>query len=145
MRQLFRRVLPLSALVALVTFGVPTPAVAHTDVCTGTFTLSSASGLGAPITSSTNTTVIITSNLGACVSGTTFHASASFTGTCTLATGAGITNTGHSFAYQMASTMVFTGSVHGTLNVVEDFTDSGTCLGGTASGFFLTGTVVLAP
>lgn len=143
MRHLLRRALPLLAVGMLLSVVAPTPAQAHTDVCSGTFVMSTASGLGAPLVTGVTTNYSLSMTTGACASGTSFQAAGTLTGACVVATGNGITNTGHSYVFQLTTVMTFTGGVTGTLTVVSDPFANGSCLNGGATGFILTGALIL--
>jgi hypothetical protein len=143
MRHLLRRALPLLAVGTLLGLAAPTPAHAHTDVCTGEFVLVASGGLGTAINGTANTSFSLSGVAAACTSGGTFSAGGTFTGDCTVAAGAGVTNSGHAFTFQLASVMVVTGGATGTLAVVEEPLDSGSCFNNTARAFLLVGSVVL--
>lgn len=143
MKHLLRRVLPMLAIGALVSFAAPTPAQAHTDSCTGQFTITTGGGLGLP---STNNSVsfTISMTLGVCTSGASFSAAGTFTGACLVGSGAGITNTGHNFVMQLGgTTAAFTGQVNGVLDILPDPT-AGSCTNQTATRFLATGTLLLS-
>lgn len=142
MQRILRRLLPLVALVSVVTVGAPTPAHADTDTCTGVYTMTLSTGFGLPVLTNNTASFLISMTAGACAAKPTLTMAGTVTGACGLASGSGTTYNGHSFTFQwFDGLMVFTGQVTGVLAVNEDPTDVGSCTTKTAVNFTLMGSL----
>lgn len=87
----------------------------------------------------------MTFGTGGCVPGSSFAATGTIAGSCSLAVGHGITNEGESFVFRaVAGSIVFSGEVLGQLTWTEDPTDAASCLSNNATDFLIGGTLVLA-
>lgn len=134
------------ATVVGLTLTVAAPAEAHTNVCVGHGTFTTAGpmfyvGFGGPTVTSFS---MVFPTVGQCVSGPQPEF---FTGTvvgnCGLATGVGTTATGHAFNFTwVGQTLTFSGQVNGELHIVEDSASGQSCVTG-ARRFLVSGGLLL--
>lgn len=136
-----KRRLALLVLVPLLALTAPAPpAAAHEDACVATGTMTLSTGFGLAFTSNT-ASFTMSFTVGACVTGIGQFWSGTITGACGLASGSGVTSSGHTFSFTVtADTMTLTGELVGTVEWNEDPMDSGSCVNKTAQNFLTTGT-----
>lgn len=126
-----RLVAVLALLAALVSFG-PRPAAAHTDTCVGHGTMVTAGPVYYPFigpVASTPFAMVMT--VGTCLTSATYSMSGTLTGHCLSMTGAGATDTGHTFAFVVTGTTMFVnGEVFGTGDIQADALFGHSCVTG---------------
>ena len=146
MRRALAR-LSVVAMVATFTLTGSPPAEAHQDACAGQGNIAlTTSTFGYPLLSPTRTSQFVMSFdvVGTCAVSWNLFMTGVVTGSCGLATGTGVTDTGHAFSFTwVGGVWTLSGDVIGTLAVFSDFAHSGSCASGTASRFLTTGSLAL--
>lgn len=118
------RAFVLALVVGLTTVGVASPAQAHTNVCIGAGTLRTSAplffvGFGAPKVTTYDMVFPIPAQCTGVPVPELF--SGTITGNCGLATGTGVTATGHVYTFTWnGGTLTFQGQVQGQLGITED-------------------------
>lgn len=143
MRRAVARLLVVALILAVAATGAP-PAAAHEDVCTAQGTMHTSVPLVYP-PDPRFANFTIGFPIGACA--LTFVPPAMMgvvAGSCGLASGQGVTSSGHPFSFLWVGTeLTMTGGVVGTLHVVVDAFVGDSCLSG-ADTFIVSGSFALA-
>lgn len=121
----------IALLTAVVSFG-SRPAAAHTDACVGLGTMVTSGPVYYPFIGPTaNTPFSMVMTVGTCVTTFTHSMSGTLTGHCLSMTGAGVTGSGHTFAFVVSgTTMVFNGAVVGEGEIHADWFSGDSCVSG---------------